>query len=182
MRFDYRGVGASQGKSRHAAGEGRIGDVSDEVADLLACVDQLLNSTKASAACAVGYSFGAAVVAQAASDPRIERLVLVAPPTALWDFSPLQRLGKPLVFICAQDDPLCDRSRLPLSSGAQMAVIPRAGHDFLSGLPELGKTAATWVSGGLPASEAAPSGGHDPEPFRELDLEGSDEPPLELDD
>jgi alpha/beta superfamily hydrolase len=54
MRFDYRGVGASQGKSRHAAGEGRIGDLSDEVADLLACVDQLLNSTKASAACAVG--------------------------------------------------------------------------------------------------------------------------------
>src|SRR5256885_3240955 len=55
LRFDYRGVGASQGRSRHSAGQGRIGDVSDEAADLRAAVEQLVQSTRARAACAIGY-------------------------------------------------------------------------------------------------------------------------------
>src|SRR4051812_27845175 len=81
IRFDYRGVGASQGKRRAAAD--RIGDVSEEAADLLAAIDQLLATTRARSACAVGYSFGAAVALAAARDARIERLVLVPPPTEL---------------------------------------------------------------------------------------------------
>ncbi|HEX9602795.1 MAG TPA: alpha/beta hydrolase, partial [Myxococcales bacterium] len=55
LRFDYRGVGASQGRSRHPAGGGRTEDVSDEVEDLRAAVEQLVQSTRAEAACAVGY-------------------------------------------------------------------------------------------------------------------------------
>jgi alpha/beta superfamily hydrolase len=34
LRFDYRGVGGSQGKSRHAAGAGRVGDIAGELQDL----------------------------------------------------------------------------------------------------------------------------------------------------
>src|SRR6266478_5402156 len=45
MRFDYRGVGASRGVSRHAAGSTRIEDVRDEVEDLLAISDQLIATT-----------------------------------------------------------------------------------------------------------------------------------------
>src|SRR5256885_10509540 len=112
LRFDYRGVGASQGRSRHAPGEGRIVRIDDEVQDLRASLDQLVQSTGSVAACAVGYSFGAAVVLAAAGDAIVSRLVLIAPPTSAWDFSPLATVRKPLLVICAHHDDLCDRSRL----------------------------------------------------------------------
>jgi alpha/beta superfamily hydrolase len=133
----------------------------------------------------VGYSFGAAVALRAAQDAAIERLVLIAPPTTVWDFSGLREVRKPLLVVCAHHDPLCDRSRLQLPEGAQLAVIAHADHAFLRGLPELGKTVALWVESGpsrreLPETAAAGEAG--PEGFREVDLPESGEPPLELDE
>jgi uncharacterized protein len=183
LRFDYRGVGASQGRSRHSAGQGRIEDVSDEAADLRAALEQLVQSTRAASACAVGYSFGAAVALQAAEDALVERLVLIAPPTALWDFSGLRDLRKPVLVVCAHHDPLCDRARLQLPERGQLAVIAHADHAFLRGLPELGRTVAAWVASGptRPDLTDAPGEGG-PEGFREVELPESGEPPLELDD
>src|ERR1700682_2555704 len=49
LRFDYRGVGASRGRSRHAAGSLSPGaklsaaDLAEEVEDFLAVTDQLLS-------------------------------------------------------------------------------------------------------------------------------------------
>jgi uncharacterized protein len=175
LRFDYRGVGGSQGKRRAAAE--RIGDVSEEAADLLVAIDQLLATTRARSACAVGYSFGAAVALAAARDPRIERVVLVAPPTALADFGALERVGKPALAVCGSEDPLCNASTI---RGAEIATVDGADHAFSSGLRELGKAVANWLSGGpelpVPAGEAAPA------PIREVDLDPGDDPPLELDD
>jgi uncharacterized protein len=183
LRFDYRGVGASQGRSRHPAARGRIDGVSDEVADLRATVEQLLQSTGAAGACAVGYSFGAAVALEASADATIERVVLVAPPTTLWDFSGLREVRKPLLVVCAHHDPLCDRSRLQLPEGAQLAVIAHADHAFLRGLPELGRTVAGWVESGPARQLPGAAGGEgEAEGFREVDLPESGEPSLELDD
>jgi len=185
LRFDYRGVGASQGRSRHPAGDARIGDISDEVADLVSALEQLIESTGGGTACAVGYSFGAAVALGAAQNPAVERVVLVAPPTTLWDFSGIGQLRKPVLVVCAHHDPLCDRSRLQLPEGAQLAVIAHSDHLFLRGLPELGRTVAAWVGSGparpeLPEGPAANDAG--PEAFRELELPESPDPPLELDE
>lgn len=185
LRFDYRGVGASQGRSRHPAGDGRIGDISDEVADLVAALEQLVQSTGAGAACAVGYSFGAAVALGAAQNPAVERVVLVAPPTTLWDFSGTRQLRKPLLVVCAHHDPLCDRSRLELPEGAQLAVIAHSDHLFVRGLPELGKTAAAWIGSGPERPPLLDSGAANeavPEGFREVELPESPDPPLELDE
>ena len=185
LRFDYRGVGASQGRSRHPAGATRVDDVSDELADLRAAVEQLVQTTRAAGACVVAYSFGAAVALAAAQDEAVERLVLVAPPTELWDFSALLEVRKPVLVVCAHHDALCDRSRLQLPENARLAVIAHADHAFLRGLPELGRTVAAWVGSGPPRKELpddARSGSGDPEGFREVELPGSDDPPLELDD
>ncbi|HET9754849.1 MAG TPA: hypothetical protein VFP52_17885, partial [Myxococcales bacterium] len=57
LRFDYRGVGASRGRSRHQAGSMEIGNLEEEVEDLLAACDQLLATSRMPRACAVGYSF-----------------------------------------------------------------------------------------------------------------------------
>jgi alpha/beta superfamily hydrolase len=179
LRFDYRGVGASRGVSGQRAGSGRIEDVGGEVADLQQICEHLLATTARAAACAIGYSFGAAVALQAAADPRIASLALIAPPTALFDFAATAQLKKPLLVVCAQQDRYCDRSALKLPEGATLEVIAHADHFFGRGLIELGKTVASWLRGERPefvAPEDAGSTG-----TRVLELDPGDGEPLELD-
>ena len=181
MRFDYRGVGASRGRSRHQAGSSRIEDVRDEVEDLLAAVDQLLATARMPTACAIGYSFGAKVAAEAARDARISHLVLVAPPNRIADFSALARIEKPLLVLCAHPDSHCDRSALGAPEHARIEVIPRSDRSFARGLTEMAKAVATWLRADRPELVAPPDPGEErANEHREITLEESDEPPLEL--
>ncbi|HEY2030620.1 MAG TPA: alpha/beta fold hydrolase [Myxococcales bacterium] len=177
MRFDYRGVASSRGVSRHVAGSERIGDVSDEVQDLLEVADHLLETTRAPSLCAIGYSFGAKVVLEAAADSRISQLVLIAPPTVLADFSAVASVQKPLLVVCAHHDAYCDRAALSVPT----SVIAHSDHFFLRGLTELGKTVATFLRAGrapLQVEAEEPP----PEKHRELDLpEGEGDLELDLD-
>lgn len=183
LRFDYRGVGASQGQTRHPPGSLAIGPLDDEVADLLAAVDQLRATSGAAQVCAVGYSFGAAVALAAGPDPRIARVILVAPPTALADFAALRALDKPALVVCAHHDPLCDRARLELGPRGALEIVPHADHAFRRGLTELGKLCAAWLRGGAPEPAAPGTADEDrAEAIRELELDPGDGEPLELDD
>jgi alpha/beta superfamily hydrolase len=201
LRFDYRGVGASQGKSRQIENVDRLGSLrriepfalADEVADLRAACDQLGASAGAGIPlCCIGYSFGAAVALQAAQDDRVARLVLVAPPTALADFTALGQLRKPVLVVCAHQDPLSDSRALgrlldPLGDLGLLEVIPHADHGFRRGLPELGRTVAAWLRDGEPLSElagaaGAPAEARPGEDVGELTLPEGDGGPLELDD
>jgi alpha/beta superfamily hydrolase len=179
LRFDYRGVGASRGTSGHPAGSMAIGILQDEVADLLAICEHLLASTGMAEACAIGYSFGAAVALEAARDPRIGRVILIAPPTTLYDFRELSALAKPALVVCAQKDAFCDRSALPLPAGGRLEVVPHADHFFSRGLTELGKTVAGWLRGDRAEYTAPPDEGSGPSP--EIELEEGEGPPLEVD-
>jgi len=183
MRFDYRGIGASRGESRHEAGGLQIGDVSGEVEDLCKITDQLLATTRMPAACAVGYSFGAKVVLEAAGDQRISHVVLVAPPNKLADFGKLAQLTKPLLVVCAHDDSYCDRAALQLPEQAKVEVIPHADHFFGRGLTEMGKTVAAWLRGDRPEYVAPPDQPEEEKPeHRDLELEeGPPDEVLELD-
>jgi alpha/beta superfamily hydrolase len=182
LRFNYRGVGSSRGRSRHQAGSMRIDDVSDEVQDLSSIVEQLLATSQLPSICAVGYSFGAKVVLEAAQDPRISHVVLVAPPNRLADFSALPAIAKPLFVLCAHHDAYCDRAALQLPSQAALEVIPHADHFFGRGLTEMGKAVAAWLRGGRPEYVAPPDPPEEDAPEHvELDLPEGDEPPLELD-
>jgi alpha/beta superfamily hydrolase len=201
LRFDYRGVGASQGKSRQVESVDALGPLrridpvglADEVADLRAACDQLAASVGAGMPlCCIGYSFGAAVALQAAKDARIARLVLVAPPTALADFDPLGELRKPVLVVCAHQDPLSDSRALgrllePLGELGLLEVIPHADHGFRRGLPELGRSVAAWLRDGEPLPEAVGAAGARAESgsgenVGELILPEGDGDPLELDD
>jgi alpha/beta superfamily hydrolase len=145
--------------------------------------DQLLSTTQAKSICAVGYSFGAAVALAAADDPRIEKLVLVAPPTAIADFSALARLRKPLLAVCAHHDSYCDRAALQLPDGALLEVVPHADHFFKRGLTEMGKAVAAFLRGDRPEFVAPPDPPDEavPEQHRDVDLDPGDGEPLELD-
>src|SRR5260221_5969083 len=181
MRFNYRGVGSSRGVSRHEAGSLRIGDVKEEVEDLYKITDQLLATTGMPSACAVGYSFGAKVVLDAAQDARVSHVVLIAPPNTLADFSGLPAVRKPLFIVCAHHDSYCDRAALQLPEQAKLEVIPHADHFFGRGLTEMGKLVAGWLRGDRPEYLAPPDAPEEPAPEHvELDLPEGDEPPLEL--
>ncbi|MCA1826421.1 MAG: alpha/beta hydrolase [Myxococcales bacterium] len=180
MRFDYRGVGASGGQSRHHAGSMEIGDVSGELEDLYKITDQLLTTTGMPAVCAVGYSFGAKVALEAAQDARVSHLVLVAPPNRLADFGELNEVAKPLLVVLAHHDSYCDRAALQLPEQAKLEVVPHADHFFGRGLTEMGKTVATWLRGDRPEYVAPPDPPEeDSIDHREVELEEG--PDLELD-
>jgi uncharacterized protein len=179
LRFDYRGVGASRGRSRHPAGSLAIADLQDEVADLLSVCEHLLVTTRMPRACAVGYSFGAAVVLEAADDPRIERVVLIAPPTRLYDFGALGKLRKPALVVCADQDAWSERSALRFAEGGQLEVVPHADHFFNRGLTEVGKTVARWLRGDREEYVAPPDEGG--RATGNIELEPGEGPPLELD-
>lgn len=193
LRFDYRGVGASQGRTSHAAGSLRIGALAEELEDFFAAADQLRASAASVRApageavpgplCAVGYSFGAAVVLAAARDPRISRVILVAPPSTLADFSALRTLAKPSLVVCAHHDPLCDRALLQPGPAGALHVLPHSDPSFRRGLTELGKLCAEWLRGEAPdlAPLPPPLEDDEPSPPRELDLDPGDDAPLELD-
>ena len=215
LRFDYRGVGASQGTSQHrgalleewGGGLPRIepAALADEVADLRAAGAQLAEterftldeeapvidslSTPGARLCAIGYSFGACVALADAHSAQWDRLVLVAPPTSLSDFSSLAALGKPVLVVCAQRDPLCDRQAIQallgkLGERARLEVIAHADHGFRRGAVELGQVVAEWLRAGRPRlarrrPEADDEGAGE---VVELELEEGDGSALELDE
>jgi alpha/beta superfamily hydrolase len=198
LRFDYRGVGASQGKSSQPApGPGQVTAPSIDPSRLVAEVEDLraacehLEATASPGVpvCCIGYSFGAAVALQVAGDACVSHLILIAPPTALSDFSALARVDKPTLIICAHQDALSDARALrsllaPLGDRASLEVIPHADHGFRRGLPELGRVVAQWLRGDepLPETPRALAEGEGESAVVELTLPEGDDEPLELDD
>ena len=120
LRFNFRGVGASQG----GFDEGR-----GEVDDLLA----VMNWAEAQGAGAIwlaGYSFGAHIVCQALPQaPQPARLLLVAPPTAVMDMT-LQAPPCPLDLFAGDGDQFVDCDALNRWPGASVHLIPGADHFF----------------------------------------------------
>ena len=120
LRFNFRGVGASQG----GFDEGR-----GEVDDLLA----VMNWAEAQGAGAIwlaGYSFGAHIVCQALPQaPQPARLLLVAPPTAVMDMR-LQAPPCALDVFAGEEDQFVDCDALNRWPGARMHLIPAADHFF----------------------------------------------------
>ncbi len=138
LRFNWRGVGASQGA--------RSGSMAAAEMDYAAAVMHLHRTIDAPILGA-GYSFGAvAAVRVGLRDPRIRALLLVAPPYEMIRELPLESLGKPLHVILGDHDrfaPLDLLSELlaPLPH-ARLEVIPRADHFFsTTGLAELHQAA-----------------------------------------
>jgi alpha/beta superfamily hydrolase len=134
LRFNWRGVGASQGR---ITGEPAAAD-----ADYRAAVDSLAKNFSPPLL-AAGYSFGAASALRVAlADLRIGPLVLVAPPITMLADLELDKLRGPVHVIAGGADEYAPAEQLarllePLAH-AQLDVIPRVDHFFsANGLAEL---------------------------------------------
>ncbi len=134
VRFNFRGVGASDGTFDNGAGE---------LDDFRAVADFARSRYPALPLWAGGVSFGSwAAMTAGARDERVERLVGLAVPAQLYDFSAVRDSPKPKFFIHGEHDATCPlRSVRELYARAaepkDLVVIAAADHLFDGRLAEV---------------------------------------------
>ena len=138
VRFNFRGVGATEGT--HDAGRG-------ELQDLMAVIDHAIQSeaTAATALALAGFSFGSFVVSHAVEALGVGRapsqLVLVGTAATRFDVAPVPQAlhGRTLVLHGEHDDtvPLVDVMNWARPQTLPVTVIPGGSHFFHGQLPLL---------------------------------------------
>lgn len=142
LRFNFRGVGASEG--RHD-GEGA------EEADLAAALDHLAEAVPGVPLWAGGFSFGSrTVVGLAPREPRIERVVLIALPVIAYDCRHALAVPQPGAIFMAGDDTFGTlavlREQMPaLEERLHVEEVPDVDHFFTGKLDELRARVGTWA-------------------------------------
>jgi hypothetical protein len=143
LRFNWRGVGGSTGAP---SGELAVG-ARDYGAALLQ-----LGRTVPGPLVAAGYSFGAAAAVRAASDqPRVRRLLLVAPPPALLDAEALRAGEREILLLAGEHDSIASPAALEALArelpAARFVLLPEVDHFFAAGLAELTAEVSSWLAG-----------------------------------
>lgn len=131
LRFNFRGVGESEGSYEEGIGERE---------DVRAVIDYFYSKLKDSnpSLILLGYSFGAwAGLPVAVQDGRIQGLVAIAPPLELYDFRFLEKCKKRKLFVAGSLDLFCPTPVLEawfrhLEEPKSLAIIPGADHFFFS--------------------------------------------------
>jgi alpha/beta superfamily hydrolase len=149
LRFNFRGVGRSQGHFDNGPGE---------LSDAAAALDWLQAHNPDAPRCwIVGFSFGAWIGMQLLMRrPEIEGFISIAPPANLYDFSflaPCPSSG--LVIHGAEDElvPVTDVEEFSKKLSAQGAItvkhveIPGANHFFQNHLAELTAVVGEYMDG-----------------------------------
>ncbi len=130
LRFNFRGVGRS---------EGRYGEGLAEVEDVRAAIRFLLEQAPESEPIVLaGYSFGSWVASHSLQgDAIVSHLILIAPPTSMFDFSSLleDKEERARHVIVGERDQFCDRDELQriykqLPEPKSLQVVPRTDHFF----------------------------------------------------
>lgn len=99
LRFNFRGVGRSQGTHEEGVGE---------LEDARAALRWMEARHPGTRLWVAGFSFGAWVAARlAASEPGVERVILVAPSVGTSDFSAMRVCATPKLVIQGTNDDLC---------------------------------------------------------------------------
>ncbi len=129
LRFNFRGVGASEGEH-----SGDSGEASDAVAALKFLSNQA--GIEAGGAVLTGYSFGAmAAMGAALALNDLGALVLIALPLQMVDTTMLARFKGPIILIAGDNDGYCPSRQLEalhreLGGRAQLKIIEGADHFF----------------------------------------------------
>ena len=132
LRFNFRGVGASSGSFDAGVGE---------VQDVVCAWDWAMGQASWGERVLVGYSFGAAMAwrAQQLCDG-IDRLILIAPPSASMEFTPATQaepatLAPEVSVIAGSQDAYFSATNLPQT--LQPVIIEGADHFFTDKHDEL---------------------------------------------
>lgn len=125
LRFNFRGVGCSEGDFDEGAGEQN--DLDSAVA--------FIKSRGVKSVSLAGYSFGAWVTANYLTmGPSVDRVVLVAPPVSVSPFSKKALAGRVNLIICGDRDPFCmaeDVASFSEEVGSEVILVPGTNHFFV---------------------------------------------------
>jgi uncharacterized protein len=135
LRFNFRGVGGSEGTWDEGSGE---------LDDYRAALDVMAARYPEAELWAAGFSFGSYVALTAgAADDRVRVLIGIAPPLDRYDFSAVRVSQKPKFFIQGELDELCPLKRLyefysQVPEPKELVVIDGASHLFDGKVLEVG--------------------------------------------
>ncbi len=147
LRFNFRGVGRSEGVSVDGALETE--DVEGAYRFLVSRPE-----VDASRLMLAGWSFGSWVGFRwALTNGKVERIVLVSPPTALYDFFESLPAGNPpnvppALIIAGDHDQFAgpaELSRLASLAGAELALLPGVDHFLFGHEREIASLAAAFL-------------------------------------
>ncbi len=147
LRFDFRGVGRSEGSY----------DGGDrERLDLLAALRFGASSLPGVTLGVAGYSFGSWVLARAltvdvASELEIDRVLFVAPAASFLDYlKGTAACGVPTGVIVGDRDVFCDERRARAVAShfhADLVLLPRTDHSFTSGRGPMAEQVGPFLAG-----------------------------------
>ena len=144
LRFNFRGVGGSQG--RHGGG-------TAEVDDVRAALDCLAERAPGARLALAGYSFGAAVAVRAAGmDPRVDRVAAIALPAAMLDAAFLAECRTPLLLVHGDRDQFAPVAQLEAllarcPAPTEVERIPGADHFLYAATDRIGARITRFVTG-----------------------------------
>ncbi len=148
LRFNFRGVGVSEG--RYDAGHG-------EIEDFRAAMDEAERIAGLPMA-AGGFSFGSAVGLKAAArDPRLATFIALGLPLATESGRMVPLPEAPSLFVVGENDRFGPPEELErfLAGRHRMVVIPGADHFFEGQLELLGETVADFLASLEPSARPA---------------------------
>ena len=134
LRFNFRGVGESEGEYSEGAGERD---------DVRAALDYLLTRFAEKPVCLMGFSFGAWVgLAVGARDRRVKSLVGLGLPTVSTDLAFLREVTKPKLIVQGTEDVYGPRDQVQtlfasLPEPKRIHWVERADHFFAGKLDEV---------------------------------------------
>lgn len=127
LRFNFRGVGASEGAFDEGDGEKE---------DFRAGLDFMVTRYPEAELWAAGFSFGSYISLSAGcEDERVSTLVAIAPALHMYDFTPVRTCTKPKFFVQGSNDEVCPLPNLlaffaELPEPKELAIVPGANHLF----------------------------------------------------
>ena len=153
LRFNFRGVGGSQGE--HNYGRGEVNDVQVAL--------EWLSNEFGKPIIFTGFSFGAAIGLRAACpDSRVAALISLGTPVAARDYSYefLRECAKPKLFVSGEKDQFATSQALEemvrtLPEPTRLVLIPQADHFFTGHLDPMRGALKTWIEDMLRAGRVA---------------------------
>src|SRR3954471_7056629 len=138
LRFNFRGVGRSEGTFDQGAGE---------MEDFRAALDYMAARYPGIPLWAAGFSFGSWIALESgATDDRVSVLIGIAPPVTRsgYDFSNTRRSTKPKFFVQGEADDICPIQDMwkfygELPEPKELVVIDAADHLFDGHTTEVGE-------------------------------------------
>jgi uncharacterized protein len=141
LRFNFRGVGGSQGYYSDGVGEAR---------DVCAAAEYL-KAEKILKVSLAGYSFGAYVNALVkCEDMEFEKMVMVSPPVAFMDFKTVQTIDNLRLVVSGSHDEIAPPEQIkkfiPLwNPSADFEIIDGADHFYWNHFKALDKVLSSYI-------------------------------------